>query len=68
MAVDEDFLQYASSPKELEKYRGMRVAIWEKHVVSCGRTAKEDYEMAKRKEPESDPLLEYIPEDEAMTL
>ncbi|RLE58283.1 MAG: hypothetical protein DRN53_08550 [Thermoprotei archaeon] len=68
IVVDEDFLWYISSPRELEKYCGMHVAIWKKHVVGYGRTAKEAYEMAKRNEPESDPLLVYIPEDEAIIL
>lgn len=68
MAVDEDFLWFASSPRELEKYRGMHVAIWKKNVLGYGRTAKEAYDMAKKRHPESEPALAYIPEDEAMIL
>ncbi len=68
MKVNEDFLWFASSPKELKRYRGMHVAIWNKRVIGYGKTAKEAYDMAKKKEPKSDPALAYIPEDEAMIL
>jgi len=46
----------------------MHVAIWGKRVIGFGKTAREAYEMAKRREPESEPALAYIPEDEAMIL
>jgi len=68
VAADGDFLWFVSSPEELKKYRGMHVAIWGKRVIGFGKTAREAYEMAKRREPESEPALAYIPEDEAMIL
>jgi len=68
MSVDEDFLWFASSPEELKKYKGMHVAVWGRRVIGYGETAKAAYEMAKRRYPESEPALAYIPEDEAMVL
>jgi len=66
--ADEDFMWFVGGPRELEKYRGMHVAIWGRRVIGCGKTAKEAYEMAKKNKPESEPALAYIPEDEAMIL
>ncbi len=68
MVVREDFIWFASSPSEFERYRGMHVAIWNKQVIGYGKTAKEAYEMAKKNKPEAEPALAYIPEDEAMIL
>ena len=68
MAADEDFLCFASNPEELRKYRGMHVAIWNRQVIGYGETAKEAYEEAKERYPESDPMLAYISENEAIIL
>jgi hypothetical protein len=42
----------------------MHVAIWKKRVLGYGKTVKEAYEMAKKKNPKAEPALAYIPEDE----
>jgi len=40
----------------------------EKALFSYGKTVKEAYEMAKKKNPKVEPALAYIPEDEVMIL
>ncbi len=68
VAVRGDFLWFASGLRELERYRGMHVAIWDKQVIGYGEAAKEAYEMAEKRCLESELALAYIPEDEAMIL
>ena len=59
--MDEDFIWFVRSPKELEEYKGKRVAIWKKKVIGFGDSAKEAYNKAKK---ESNPTLAFIPEEE----
>jgi len=57
-SVDEDFIWFVGSPKELEEYKG--VAIWKKRVIGFGDSAKEAYDKAKK---ESNSTLAFIPEE-----
>lgn len=67
-AVDEDFIWYAEHPEAFEDYKGKHVAIWEKRVIGYGSSAKEAYEMAKKKYPESKLTLAFIPKEEELIL
>lgn len=67
-AVDEDFVWYAENPEAFEDYRGRHVAIWRKRVVGYGDSAKEAYEMAKKKYPDSKVTLAFIPREEELIL
>ena len=66
--VDEDFLWYAEHPEAFEDYRGRHVAIWKKRVVGYGDSAREAYEMAKKKFPDSRVTLAFIPKEEELIL
>lgn len=67
-AIDEDFVWYVENPEVLEGYRGRHVAIWRKRVVGYGDSAKEAYEMAKKKYPGSKVTLAFIPREEELIL
>jgi hypothetical protein len=67
-SVDEDFIWFVGSPKELEEYKGKHVAIWKREVIGFGDSAKEAYDKAKRKYPVSNPTLTFIPEEEELIL
>jgi len=62
--VDEDFIWFVRSPKELEEYKGKRVAIWKRKVIVFGDSAKEAYDKTKKEYPVSNPTLAFIPEEE----
>lgn len=66
--VDEDFLWYAEHPEAFEDYKGRHVAIWKKKVVGYGNSAKQAYEMARKKYPKSKVTLAFIPEEEELIL
>jgi len=66
--VDEDFIWFVGTPKELERYKGKHIAIWEKKIVGFGDSAKEAYDRAKREHPTSNPTLAFIPEEEELIL
>ena len=59
--VDEDFIWFVRSPKELEEYKGKHVGGW---VIVFGDSAKEAYDKAKKEYPVSNPTLAFIPEEE----
>ena len=62
------FEWFVSNPEELRKYAGEHVAITDDEVAGFGRSAKEAYDMAKRKFPKKSPLLAYIPKGETLIL
>lgn len=62
------FEWYISNPEELRKYAGKHVAIIDDEVTAVCDSAKEAYEMAKRKFPKKIPLLAYIPKGETLIL
>ena len=64
-SVDEDFIWFVGSPKELEEYKGKHVAILKRKVTGFGDSAKEAYDKAKK---ESNPNLAFIPEEEELIL
>lgn len=66
--VDEDFVWYAEHPEAFQDYRGRHVAIWKKKVIGHGTTAKEAYQMAKKKYPKSEVTLAFIPQEEELIL
>lgn len=66
--VDEDFLWFVEHPEAFEKYRGKHVAIWKKGVIGHGESAKQAYEMAKKRYPKSEPTLTFIPTEEELIL
>ena len=68
ISVDEDFMWYVEHPEAFEDYRGKHVAIWKKIIVGYGNSAKEAYEMAKKKCPESKVTLAFIPREEELIL
>lgn len=52
----------------LEKYKGEYVAIVGKKIASHGKNAKEVWEKAKNKFPDSLPTIAKIPREEALIL
>lgn len=66
--LDEDFIWYVKSPKELEGYKGKHVAIWKRKIIGFGDSAKEAYDRAKKEYPGSNPTLTFIPEEEELIL
>ena len=62
--MDEDFIWFVRSPKELEEYKGKHVAIWKRKVIVFGDSAKEAYNKTKKEYPVSNPTLAFIPEEE----
>ncbi len=67
-AIDEDFVWYVENPEVFEGYRRRHVAIWRKRVVGYGDSAKEAYEMAKKKYPDSKVTLAFIPREEELII
>ncbi len=66
--VDGDFLWFVEHPEDFEDYRGKHVAIWNKRITGYGDSAREAYEMAKKKNPKSKPTLAFIPKEEELIL
>lgn len=62
------FEWFVSNPEKLRKYAGEHVAIIDDEVAGFGSSAKEAYDMAKRKFPKKSPLLAYIPKGETLIL
>jgi len=62
-------LQYfASSPKELEKFRGKHIALIGRKVVAWGSSAKKVLEEAKKRNPSKKPVLAFVPEKGLLVL
>lgn len=51
---------------ELDHFRGQWVAICNQEIVSYGKKLKEVLEEAKRKYPDTKPLIVRVPEEETM--
>ena len=66
--VSRAFEWYIENPEELKKYAGKHIAIIEDEVTGVGNSAKEAYEITKRKHPKESPLLVYIPKGETLVL
>jgi len=62
------FEWFVSNPEKLKKYVGEHVAITDDEVAGFGSSAKEAYDMAKKKFPKKSPLLAYIPKGETLIL
>ncbi|MBI4226517.1 succinyl-CoA synthetase subunit alpha [Candidatus Roizmanbacteria bacterium] len=59
-----DFFLHA----RLERYEGKYVAILGKKIVGSGLSAKEVWEKARKKYPESTPTIAKIPKQEVLIL
>lgn len=59
---------FASSPKELEEFRGKYIALVGKEVVASGESAKEVLEKAREKYPSTVPVLTFIPQKGVLVL
>ncbi len=67
--VNEDFLWLSKNTPLLQKKYGERwIAIINKKVVSSGDDAKRAYNEAKKKFPEKEPLLDFIPKRRLLVL
>lgn len=53
---------------DLSRYKGKYVAVAGRKVVSSGYDAKEVYERARKKAPQSKPTLAKIPLEDVMVL
>jgi len=62
------FNWFVSNPEKLKKYAGKHVAIIDEEIAGFGDSAKEAYDMAKKKFPKKSPLLTYIPKGETLIL
>ena len=58
----------AKLPPELEKYRGMHVAIIGDKVVASGKSAYLVWKTAKKKNPDKRPVLAFVPKKETLIL
>ena len=52
---------FASSPRELEQFRGKHIALLGKRIVASGESAKEVLEKSKKRYPSKIPVLTYLP-------
>ncbi len=53
---------------ELGKHLGQWIAVVDNEIVASGETAKEVYEKAKQKYPDSEPFIMKIPKETVMLL
>lgn len=49
-----------SHPKELEKHRGIWIAVLDGKIIATGNNYEEVYNRSKKKYPDKYPLITYI--------
>lgn len=54
--------------EQLQKFRGMHIALLGEKIVASGESAKEVLEKASKKHPSKMPVLAFVPEREALVL
>lgn len=57
----EDAEWLATIPDELGKYQGKYIAVWKKNIIGVGKDSVEAAKDAKKKYPEVEPLIMYVP-------
>ncbi len=57
LEIKDDIEWIASNPEELKQFKGKYVAISENKILGSGKTSKEAFDEAKRKDPTCDPLI-----------
>jgi hypothetical protein len=64
----EEYLWFLNNQDEVVKYRGKHIAIVGNKIVAHGKSAKQVYDIAKRKHPDKAPLLHYVHKGELFVL
>ena len=60
---------YGADAEEINrKYRGRHIAIVDDKVVASGDDPKKVWEAAKKKCPKKQPVLAFVPKEEALVL
>ncbi len=62
--IENDLDWFASAQTELERFRGQYVAIRNREILGWGVTSIDAYRMAKKKKPEAEPAIAFVPESE----
>ncbi len=60
---------YLSKAQEINRrFRGKHIAIIGDRVVASGKSPMEVWQRAKKAHPRSNPVLAYVPKDDALVL
>ena len=66
--MHEELNWFASFPEELKKFRGKHIAIIGTEVVASGDNAIAILKDAKKKFPTTNPVLAFVPKEDALIL
>lgn len=68
MEVSKAFTWYTQHPKELKRYAGKHVAIVDDGIAAVADSSWQAYKKAKKKHPDKEPALTYIPKGDFLIL
>lgn len=66
--MHEELKWFASFPEELKKFRGKHIAIIGTEIVASGDNAIAILKDAKKKFPTKNPVLAFVPKEDALIL
>ena len=66
--MHEELKWFASFPEELKKFRGKHIAIIGTEVVASGDNAIAILKDAKKRFPDKNPVLAFVPKEDALIL
>lgn len=66
--MQEELKWFAGALKELGKFRGKHIAIIKNKIVASGNKAIDVLEKARKKHPNEEPVLAFVPKEETLIL